>query len=58
MCTTGRTERYVPTQVTQLPGRRVEPAALRAARQREARQGAGRVAAAPRDEEPVTLREG
>lgn len=58
MCTAGRTERYVPTQVTQLPGRRVEPAALRAARQREARQEGGRVAAAPRDEEPVTLREG
>ena len=47
----------VTAQVTQLPGRRVEPAALRAARQREARHEGGRVAAAPREEEPVTLRE-
>ena len=41
----------------QLPGRRVEPAVLRAAKQREGRQEGGHVAAAPREEEPVTLRE-
>jgi len=51
----------VPAQVgPQLPGRRVEPAVLRAAKQREGRQQGGRVgrmAAAPREEDPVTLRE-
>ena len=54
MCT--RPQPYVSTQVgPQLPGRRVEPAVLRAAKQREGRQEG--VAAAPREEEPVTLRE-
>ena len=54
MCT--RPQPYVLAQVgPQLPGRRVEPAVLRAAKQREGRQES--VAAAPREEEPVTLRE-
>ena len=54
MCT--RPQPYLSTQVgPQLPGRRVEPAVLRAAKQRAGRQEG--VAAAPREEEPVTLRE-